>query len=90
MSLRAVATELNEAGMLTQRGNLWKASVLRRTFMNPLMAGFVILDDGTPGLCAGLTEGIVTAERWAEFETAHQQSGASNNIPPPINNTLER
>ena len=68
LSLRAVATELNEAGMLTQRGNLWKASVLRRTFMNPLMAGFVILDDGTPGLCAGLTEGIVTAERWAELK----------------------
>ena len=67
LSLRGTAETLNNAGRYTQRGEPWKASPLRRVFLNPIIAGQVLLDDGTLTLCAGLTEGVITVERWAEL-----------------------
>ena len=67
LSLRGASVRLNNAGRYTQRGESWEASQLRRVFLNPIIAGLVLLDDGTLSLCAGLTEGVVSVERWAEL-----------------------
>ena len=67
LSLRGTAETLNNAGRYTQRGEPWKASPLRRVFLNPIIAGQVLLDDGTLTLCAGLTEGVISVERWSEL-----------------------